>query len=138
MHAMLTRSKAASRAIDDAAKLAKALEDVQDRWAKVSAEWDASPDKETLRQIEDRMLPQETIYVDSALCLGLGSLELHPEMYAQRTDDEDELMAYCLYESTNRLRQLLIFETILKCLRKYHLFKYMLQSPDRRLNRNKV
>jgi len=122
IHAMQTRSKAASRAVASAAHLARTLKDVEDCWAKVSAEWDASPDSEALgKLIEERVIPQETMFIDSALCLGLGSLELHPEKYTQWPDeDADEFIAYDLYRSTRRLRQLIVFETILNCLREDH------------------
>jgi len=106
-----------------------ALSGIEDRFSKLSEVWDFSPEKKDLtRIIREKVLTEENVFVDSALCIGLGSLELYPETYAASYYDEQEdlmddegLMSFCIYESTRRIRQLIVFETVLECLRKYTL-----------------
>ena len=116
MHVIQTRSKTRLEAF-----LAKAVIEVERRCSEVSKAWDAAVEKKDLiRQIDEKVLIQESIFIDSAMCLGLGSLELYPEIYAEYYDVVEDMWTYCVYESKKRLSQLLVFETILNCLRKYY------------------
>jgi hypothetical protein len=133
MHAIQTRSKTRLEAF-----LAKTVIEVERRCSKVSKAWDASVEKKDLiRQIDEKVLIQESIFIDSAICLGLGPLELHPETYAEYYDVED-IWAYCVYESKKRLSQLLVSETILNCLRKYYFeclrFNFLIDLQVKSLN----
>ncbi|KAH8767912.1 hypothetical protein F5882DRAFT_466171 [Hyaloscypha sp. PMI_1271] len=95
MHAIQTRSKTRLETF-----LAKTVIEVERRCSEVSKAWDASVEKKDLiRQIDEKVLIQESIFIDSAICLGLGPLELHPETYAEYYDVEEDMWAYCVYES---------------------------------------
>jgi hypothetical protein len=106
MDAMQTRSKS------------KTLSELERHCSDFSAEWDASTDKKDLiRDIEEKIRPQEFVSVDSALCLGLGTFEVY-KSYCDEGELDDE-KSYVKHETERIFRQLLAFETVVNCLRKY-------------------
>jgi hypothetical protein len=134
MHTIQTRSKTRLEAF-----LAKTVIEVERRCSEVSRTWDASVEKKDLiRQIDEKVLIQERLFIDSAIYLGLGPLELYPENYAEYYDVVEDMWAYCVYESKKRLSQLLVFESILNCLRKYCFeclrFSFLIDPQVKSLN----
>jgi hypothetical protein len=94
--------------------------------SEVSAEWHVSSKKKDLvKAIEKRILTQSSLFLDSALCLGLGSLD--GEYW------ELEEMAGELHTRPRIFLQLLVFETIVNCLRTYHsiFLRYGILSVSR-------
>jgi len=76
------------------------------RYEEEKEEFDASPQSfAIIQQVRKQIFPQESIFIDNALCLGLGTLE-----------DDD---VHCGVE---RGSQLLIFETVLQTLSMYYSF----------------
>lgn len=84
--------------------------DIYAQTDELSKEWDVSQEKERLeRQIRTLLLEEENIAVENALCLGLGSLE-------------GADMSSIPFQGSRRkwnksVHQLLVFETVLSCLR---------------------
>ena len=76
------------------------------RYEEEKEEFDASPQSfAIIQQVRKQIFPQESIFIDNALCLVLGTLE-----------DDD---VHCGVE---RGSQLLIFETVLQTLSMYYSF----------------
>lgn len=107
----------------------------------LAKEWEASPQNEDLaKQVREVILSKDAIFVDEALCLGLGSMEMAeleplsgrskttPKVKGKTTvnklhwtelDKADSLTPVASGQNRNKnLYQLLIFETALSCLRK--------------------
>lgn len=105
----------------------KALRQLELHCSEFSTEWNASKDKRDLiKGIEEKVLPNGNIFVDAALCLGLGTFE--PVYYGYDEEEFEESFggefedeeSYVKHEIERILRQLLAFETVVNCLRKYH------------------
>jgi hypothetical protein len=95
----------------------KALRQLKYYCPKLTAEWDASKDKKDLiKGIEEEVLPNGNIFVDAALCLGLGTFEQVYDGYDEEEFENEE--SYVKHETERILRQLLAFETVVKCFRK--------------------
>jgi len=107
----------------------------------LSAEWDEHPRKaDLIAQIRQQVLPQKNLHLDSALCLGLWSPERSTNLdsFGEEYESEhyeDPHFPLSLFKShqdwvnnykpkvakRNRsLFQLLIFETIMDCLRMHY------------------
>jgi len=68
-------------------------------------EWDISPEKAALlKNMREKVLCQKTVIIERALCLGLGSFDLRSPVGVKIIPQAS-------------LQQLLVFETILECLR---------------------
>jgi hypothetical protein len=77
------------------------------RYEEEKEKFDASPQSfAIIQQVRKQILPQESIFIDNALCLGLGTLE-------------DDDVPNCGVE---RGSQLLIFKTVLQTLSMYYSF----------------
>ena len=104
----------------------RTLREIEAHYSDLSAKWDISADKqELIKDIEERILTQEHVYVDSALCLGLGTMRTtctHSSDFdfggKEKEDDDDN---YWTRSTRKILRQLLVFETLLECLRESSL-----------------
>lgn len=108
---MNTRGKAAR----EAEKLHTALNGINCSCSEICAKWDTSTAKKDLIvAMEEKVLTQGSMFLDSALCLGLGTLE------GDCMNPGDEI--YIEMERRNRICQLLVFETVLGCLRKMPLY----------------
>lgn len=114
--------------------------DLDRQFEQLSREWEPSPQRQDLiRQIREKIIPNERIVVDSAICLGLGSLEepnINAPLPAYGTrdwedesripdhweDDIDPVVLEPIGNGEHRnwgLYQFIVFETVLECLRKY-------------------
>lgn len=86
---------------------------------RLNTAWASSPHKSALaQQIRDEILSQESILIDNALRLGLGTMD------ATRPYSNSE----------GSLHQLLVFETTLECLRELCLFPPLLPFRPAELN----
>jgi hypothetical protein len=101
-----------------------ALTEIEAHYSYLKEEWDNSTTRSDLiRLIEEKVLVQEQVHVDSALCLGLGSLETTSVHYSdfdfdQGSGGHDAYFAETMRDTRTSLRQLLAFETVIACLRK--------------------
>jgi hypothetical protein len=101
------------------------------QYYQLTEEWIQSPEHQTLlRTINEHILSKEKVVIDSAICLGLGSMqrklkesEAPPSGMLEMFDDEDRL--------NRRLFQLIIFESALRCLqKKFKIDVVLFQDPD--------
>jgi hypothetical protein len=103
----------------------------------LSKEWEVSQQKEHLEQQVQTLLSEDSIVVDSALCLGMGSLEradLRPLPSCTLDPDSWDSVSFCPVASGRQrnggLYQLLVFETVLTCLReKFIIDTVRFQDP---------
>jgi hypothetical protein len=80
----------------------------------VTESWNASDAKvQFMADITRLILPQDSILIDSAVCLGLGSLTM-PESVPGWVTQEDLRTVHA--ERRRRIRQFLAFETLLDVL----------------------
>lgn len=116
--------------------------DLDTQAAELAKEWDGSPQKEDLvKQVREIILSHASVFVDEALCLGLGSMEMaklgplpgrtettfrakgetsveKPRWTKPSKAEESSFAPVALGCNRNKnLYQLLIFETALSCLR---------------------
>jgi hypothetical protein len=97
-------------------KDAKKLSELNLAYSEVIAKWDASQEKKDLIiAIEEKLLTQDSIFLDSALCLGPGALHHDGDCWDKIEEEE-----WASHERPKHLFQLLVFGTVLDCLRKYH------------------
>jgi len=104
----------------------RTLREIEAHYSDLSAEWYISTDKqELIKDIEERILTQEHVYVDSALCLGLGHMWttcIHYSDFDYGAEEKDgDGDDYVMRATRGILRQLLVFETLLECLRESSL-----------------
>lgn len=133
----------------------KTLRDLNEQAEELCTDWEVSPQREVLiEQIRERISSQPTIYINNALCLGLGSLEeskfqhlpgwtrvtrrmkdsaSHSENTLQPSEEDmRRFKPVAKGEKRNRsLYQLLVFETVIKCLRMFLLFLSTFYRPMR-------
>jgi len=117
------------------AKLSSALTELNTQLIDLSYDWDNSKQERRLIEQLKHILLNETIFLDSALCLGLGSLEkakLHPLLGRVNGAKREEWWCESPYGYGNEsfepiakgrprsapLYQLLVFESVLEILRK--------------------
>lgn len=90
--------------------LATPLSRIEHQYSEISAEWNSSALKRALvRKVEENILTQKDLFINAALCLGLGSFGASSIFGF----DED----FTTEERDTCLRQLLAFETVVACLR---------------------
>jgi hypothetical protein len=123
------------------APVRKTLQDLDREAKELSQEWKISPQKRSLdEQVRHLLLTQRNISIDNALCLGLGSIEMAPHWSLpgrtkanqrvkdsmpvdwQDSIDPDDAPSTFPPVADGRKRnislyQLLVFETVLSCLR---------------------
>ncbi|PMD43679.1 hypothetical protein L207DRAFT_564316 [Hyaloscypha variabilis F] len=101
----------------------RALTEIETHYLYLKEEWDNSTTRSDLiRLMEEKVLVQEQVHVDSALCLGLGPLETTSVHYLDFDFDQgsggyDDYTAVTMRQTRASLRQLLAFETVIACLR---------------------
>jgi hypothetical protein len=104
----------------------RALTEIEAHYSYLKEEWDSSTTRRDLiRLIEEKVLVQEQVHVDSALCLGLGPLETTSVHYSDFDFDQgsggyDDYTAVTMHQTRASLGQLLAFETVIACLRKWY------------------
>lgn len=129
------------------------------QYASIIAEWEASSQRKALLNvIQTKLLTLKTMHIESALCLGLGSLEHAklfprlkwptpqadtqvndtdiPESWEGDTSDKEPDIESCPSDSIKKtfrnqsLYQLVVFETTLECLReKLKIVDVYFQDP---------
>lgn len=139
----------------------KPLNDLRKQAEELCEEWEASSQRKALlEQINAKICSRESIFIDNALCLGLGSLEesnLTPLPGWTSSNIEDDTtdyqnLSWSSQEDTMRFKpvakgrkrnwslyQLLVFETAISCLRRplsfpTHVLSIYVRSTMHRTN----
>ncbi|KAN0103352.1 hypothetical protein V8E51_011665 [Hyaloscypha variabilis] len=122
--------------METSGRTSRALTEIEAQYSYLKEEWDNSTTRRDLiRLMEEKVLVQKQVHVDSALCLGLGSLEMTSVHYSDFDFDQgsggyDDYTAVTMRQTRASLGQLLAFETVIACLRsKFTISSVYFQDP---------